>query len=107
MKNNEFKISASLDNLFKSLPQEVADRLYKKYEEDRAEFLEYVKEKQLHIPSSSWVSATCKQCYGRGTTGTRIVGQERIPLSCSCISKNYSIWLADQRRQFNMEKGRR
>ncbi|NBU69899.1 MAG: hypothetical protein EBS53_00375 [Bacteroidetes bacterium] len=105
MNKNPQVVEDSISNLFKNLPPEVAERVRAKYEADREEFLEYVRS---NTPSNSpgfWASRSCTKCYGRGIIGelTRPGGQ-KAPLVCHCVSKNYQIWLTDQRKVFNEKK---
>jgi hypothetical protein len=105
MKNDEEVVDASISNLFANLPPAVAERVRAKYEADRSEFLEYVRR---NTPSNSpgfWATRGCTKCHGRGIIGELTKpGGGREPLVCYCVSKNYQVWLTDQRKFFNSLK---
>lgn len=98
-------IEDSIVNLFKSLPPAVADRVREKYEADRAEFLRFVEAQDVPKDSTYWAKDSCTKCNGRGILGTLVKpsGEEVLPV-CSCVAKNYSKWLVEQRKVYNSLK---
>lgn len=105
MVKNHQAVEDSISNLFKNLPPEVAERVRAKYEEDRADFLDYVRS---NTPSNSpgfWAHRSCTKCHGRGIIGELIKpGGGKEPLVCHCVSKSYQSWLTEQRKIFNSMK---
>jgi len=98
-------LDESLINMMRSLPPEVAERVRQKYEADRAEFIEVVKDMTPSKDPSYWAKRSCTRCYGRGILGTVVKpsGETTVP-ACSCIKKNYFKWLVEVRRFFNALK---
>lgn len=102
MKNNDIAVEASFENMYKHLPPEVAERVRAKYEADRSEFLEHVRRNTPSNAPGFWATRACTKCHGRGIIGELVKpGGGREPLVCYCVSKNYQVWLTDQRKTFN------
>ena len=105
MKVDQEKTDEAFINLLRSLPTEVADRLHKKYEDDRREFLQVVEDMTPSKDPAYWAKRSCTKCYGRGILGVVIKPSgERVTPACDCTSKLYSRWLVDVRRFYTALK---
>ena len=99
------KIEKSLLNMFGNLPEAVAERVRAKYEEDRQEFLDFVKANTPSQAPGYWAARSCTKCYGRGIIGELLRdGVNKQPLVCHCVAKTYQAWLTEQRKVFNNKK---
>lgn len=103
-KNQELA-DAALVNMLRNVPPEVAERITQKYESDRGEFLQFVKEQTPSQDPSYWAKRSCTKCHGRGILGTLVKpsGETVVP-ACSCTSKNYAKWLKEVRQKYNALK---
>lgn len=84
-------------DLLEVLPKDVADRVYKKYEEDRAEFIQVVKDMTPNKGPEYWANRSCTKCYGRGIIGVRVSHPPK-PLPCKCVDKAYKRFVIDVRK---------
>lgn len=92
-------IDQSLISLFQTLPPEVAERVKSKYDQDRAEFMQVVKDMTPSKGPEFWAKPSCTRCHGRGMIGLLVSNQSK-PLLCTCIEKRYRFWLKDVRRYY-------
>lgn len=98
-------LDQAFSNMFSNLPEEIVMRVRAKYEADRQEFIDYVKNTTPSQAPGYWAARSCTKCYGRGIIGelTRD-GVNKRPLVCQCVAKSYQAWLTEQRKAFNNSK---
>lgn len=96
-------VENSIEELLSRLPTEVANRVRQKYDDDRQEFLQAVKDMTPQKGPEYWANKSCTKCYGRGIIGERVSYPPK-PVYCTCISKNYKKWLVEVRRFYNALK---
>lgn len=100
---NSDKVDASIQNMFSRLPPEVAERIHQKYEADRAEFMQVVKDMTPQKGPEYWANKSCTKCHGRGIIGERLSYPPK-PIHCSCVSKRYKKWVVEVRKYYNALK---
>lgn len=93
-------VDASIQELFRRLPPEVAERIHQKYDEDRAEFLQVVKDMAPQKGPEYWANKSCTKCHARGIIGER-TSYPPQPIHCPCVSKRYRKWLVEVRKYYN------
>lgn len=106
MRNKDALIVDSFQHMLANLPPAVAERVAAKHAADRAEFLEYIKDKMPSKAPAYWAAKGCTRCNARGIIGESIQADGRKkPVTCSCTARAYQKWLTTMRLEYTNQPG--